>query len=114
MKYQGPEPNGSGGGLPGVTVPLVTFTVGSGDPGVPNNGDKAWHVGTFEGQDLTNKQLLVVREGIPVLWNTTSTVGDIQRFNNGTTAGFDWTGILAFQGGERFQIYITGINDTIE
>jgi hypothetical protein len=113
MKFTGPQSvGGGGGGLPGVTVPLITFTVGA--AGAPAAGTTVFHFATFQGQSLANKQLFVNKENQPVPWNTSETVGTIQRFNDGTQGGFDWIAPVSFEAGDRFQIYITGINNTIE
>lgn len=106
---------GGGGGLPGVTDPFVDFTIGDGQAGTPANGTTTFHVATFAGQNLVNKRLLVLREGIALNYNTpVANNGEIARFNNGALGGFDWQGGGFFATGERYQIYIIGIDNTIE
>lgn len=103
-----------GGNLPGVTVPLVAFTVGDAQAGTPVNGQTSLKVASLQGQSLFNKQLQVVREGIDLNWNTPGVVNDIRRYNSGGLGGWTFEGGLFFATGERYQIYIVGINNTIQ
>jgi hypothetical protein len=109
------SPGGGGGGLPGVTDPFVDFTVGDGQAGTPANGATVFHVATFDGQSLANKRLLVSREGILLNYNTpVQTNGDIRRYNSGGLGGFTILNGLFFATGDRWQIYIIGVDNTIE
>jgi hypothetical protein len=112
---QGP-PAGSGSvNPPGVTDPFVDFTVGDGQTGSPNDGDTFWRVATFDGQQIFNKRLLVIREGIALNWNTpVASNGEIRRYNSGGLGGFTWESSGPFIGGQRYQIYIVGTDTTIE
>lgn len=107
---------GGGGNPPGVTVPFVDFTIGDGQAGTPLGGATFWRVPTFQGQPIFNMQLLVIREGIPINWNTpVATNGDIRRYNSGGLGGFSWQVAGGqFFAGERYQIYIIGQNTTIQ
>lgn len=106
---------GGGGNPPGVTDPLVDFTIGDGQSGTPLAGDTFWRLSTFQGQPIYNMQLLVIREGIPLNWNTPVTAnGEIRRYNNGGLGGFTWQGGGSFFAGERYQVYIIGQNLTIQ
>lgn len=105
----------SSAGLPGVTDPFVDFTVGDGQPGSPNNGDTFWTVASFQGQSIFNKRLLVIREGIALNWNTpVAANGEIRRYNSGGLGGWTFQGGLFFFAGDRFQVYIIGVNTKIE
>lgn len=106
---------GGGGSLPGVTVPFIDFTIGDGQTGTPVNGSTVFAVASFAGQSLLNKQLLVLREGIALNWNTlVQNNGEIRRYNSGGLGGFTYQGGLFFATGDRYQIYIIGINNTIQ
>ncbi len=118
VTYSQPAGSGSGGGgnLPGVTVPLVSFTIGDGQAGTPANGTTSLQVVTLQGQNLVNKQLLVIREGIELKYTSPGSIQDIKRWNSGGTGGFNFEGAsgLTFFTGEHYDIYITGINNTIQ
>lgn len=105
-----------GGGLPGVTVPLISFTVGDGQAGTPANNATTFEAVTVQGQNIVNKQLLVSRGGILLPWSTGVTANAIKRFNSGGVGGFyfDAASGLSFQTGEQYDIYITGVNNTIQ
>lgn len=107
---------GSGGGLPGVTDPFVSFDIGDGQPGTPANGATSLKVSTLQGQSLVNKRLLVIREGIELKYSTPVTVQDIRRFNSGGLGGFVFEPAsgLSFQTGEHYDIYIIGIDNNIQ
>ena len=79
---------GSGPPLPGVTVPLITFAIGDGQAGTPANGATSLEVATLQGQSLFNKQLLVIREGIELVWSSAVQANIIRRFNSGGLGGF--------------------------
>lgn len=117
--YSGIGPAGAGGGgnLPGVTDPFFAFAVGDGQAGSPVNGQTSLKLASFDGQSLVNKRLQPVREGIGALWNTPVATNDMRRFNSGGLGG--WTfepsgGFVQFNEGERWQVYISGIDNTIE
>jgi hypothetical protein len=114
------EPPGSGGGgagpLPGVTVPLITFAVGDGQLGTPIDGQASLAVATLQGQSIFNKELLVIREGIALLYDSAIAANEIRRFNSGGLGGWTFevsSGLLFFLG-ERYQVYIIGVNNTIQ
>lgn len=106
----------AGGALPGVTVPLITFAVDDGQPGSPVNNQTALIAASLQGQSLVNKQLLPIREGIALLYNSAIAINQIRRYNSGGQGGFSFevSSGLSFQTGERYQLYIMGINNTIE
>lgn len=112
------QPPGSsssgGGGIPGVTIPFVAFAVGDGQAGSPVNGQTSLKLATIQGQSLVNVQLLVIREGIQLLWNSPVAVNDIRRFNSGGLGGWTFEGGFSFQTGERYQLFFIGINNTIQ
>lgn len=118
VSYSQPAGAGSGGGgnLPGVTVPLVSFTIGDGQAGTPANGSTSLQVVTLQGQNLVNKQLLVIREGIELKYSSPGSVQNIKRYNFGGDGGFNFepTSGLSFFTGEHYDIYITGINNTTQ
>jgi hypothetical protein len=95
---------------------MVSFTVGDGQAGGPIVGSTTWHVASFQGQSLVNKQLLVIREGIELRYDTPVAVKDIRRFNSGGLGGwtFEPASGLTFFAGETYNVYITGINNTIQ
>jgi len=115
ITYSGPA-SGSGN-LPGVTVPFIDFAVGDGQPGSPVDGDTTLIATTLQGQNIVNKQLLVIREGVQLLYNTAVDTNQIRRYNTGGQGGFSFEsgeGPGAFFNGERYQIFITGTNNTDE
>lgn len=115
ISYASAPPVGQGT-LPGVTVPLVSFTVGDGQAGGPVVGSTSWTVANFQGQSLFNKQLLVEREGIAPRYDTPVAVKDIRRFNSGGLGGFTFEPAsgLSFIAGETYNIFIVGVNNTIQ
>lgn len=112
------QSGGSGGGSlpPGVTDPWAGFTIGDGQIGTPAPGATVFAVASFDGQSMVNKRLLVLREGIPLNYNTpVNANGEIRRYNSGGLGGFTLQGGLVFGlPGERWQIYIINVNNTIE
>lgn len=112
------QPPGSsssgGGGIPGVTIPFVAFAVGDGQTGSPVNGQTSLKLATIQGQSLVNVELLVIREGIQLLWDSPVAVNDIRRFNSGGLGGWTFEGGFSFQTGERYQLFFIGINNTIQ
>jgi hypothetical protein len=117
ITYTVPPGQGNGGGtLPGVTVPLLTFAVGDGQPGSPVNGDTTFYRTTIQGQNIYNKELLVVRTAIPLQYSTATVTLDIKRYNTGGQGGFTFepSSGLSFYTGETYNIYIMGINNTIQ
>jgi hypothetical protein len=117
ITYNTPSSSG-GGSLPGVTVPLISFTVGDGQAGTPVDGSTALVVATLQGQSLVDKQLLVVREGIELKYSSMGSVQNIKRYNSGGLGGFYFDPAaafpLAFYNGEHFDVFITGINSTVQ
>ena len=100
--------------LPGVDDPLASFTVGDGQDGVPAGGTSL-QVVTLCGQNIVNKRLLVLREGVELLWTNATTTNDIKRYNHNGLGGFNFDparpgGQLSFVPGERYDIYIIGNN----
>lgn len=116
IAYNGLKANsGGGGGLPGVTDPFVNFTVGDGQSGSPVNGQVALTLTSFNGQNLVNKRILWIREGIALNYNTSVAAnGEIRRYNSGGLGGFTFEGGLSFQTGERYSGYIIGVDNTIQ
>jgi hypothetical protein len=108
--------SGGGGNLPGVTVPLIDFTVGDGQVDTPANGSTVFEGVTKQGQNIVNKQLLVIRNGIELPYSTAVTANVIKRFNSGGVGGFyfDPASGISFQTGDQYDIYILGINNTIQ
>jgi len=119
MKYTPPN-DVPGGIFPGVSAPLCSFYVGDGQDGVPVNGQTQLRVVTLCGQNIVNKQLLVLREGIELMYADgpdPATEHQISRYNNGGLGGFDMNtnvGPGSFVGGDRFDVFITGTNFTID
>ena len=97
--------------LPGVTAPLASFSVGDGQDGVPAGGTSL-QVVTLCNQNIVNKQLLVIREGIELIWTNAVTVNMIRRYNHNGLGGFNFEAAsgLSFIPGERYDIYIIGNN----
>jgi hypothetical protein len=95
---------------------VITFAVGDGQAGSPVDGDTTLHLATLQGQSIYNVQLLVIREGIALNWNSAVQINDIRRYNSGGLGGFTFTteGGLAFYDGERYMIFIMSINTTTE
>ena len=113
MNYTGPSAI-SGGILPGVTVPFVGFTVGDVQADTPPAGQGFLTVGSLQGQSFVDKELLVLRGGIQLLWDTSGTVNNLRRYNLGGLGGWTFEGGLVFNNGEQYQIFIIGINTTVQ
>jgi hypothetical protein len=97
--------------LPGVTAQLCSFAVGDGQDGVPAGGTSL-QVVTLCGQNIVNKQLLVLREGIELIWDSAVQVNMIRRYNHAGFGGWNFEAVsgLSFQTGERYDVYIIGNN----
>ena len=100
---------------PGMVIPIV-FTIGDGLSGTPANGTTSLHAPALQGQNLANKTLLVIRNGILLNYSNGTDTNEIARFNDGTDGGFDFTVAsgLSFQTGEKYNIFVIGENTTIE
>lgn len=100
---------------PGMTAPII-FTIGDGGPDTPAAGTTSLHAATLGGQSIANKTLVVFRNGFLLNYSTATDVNQIVRFNDGTDGGFDFTPAsgLFFDTGEVYNIFILGINTTIE
>jgi hypothetical protein len=114
ISYNGPSTASSGGSSPTFANYFMGFAVGDGQDGSPVDGQTSLKVATLVGQPITNTELLVIREGIQLLWNTAIAVNNIRRFNSGGLAGWTFEGGLSFQAGERYQVFIIGINTTVQ
>jgi hypothetical protein len=118
MRFTGPSTPPGGGALPGVTAPLASFAVGDGGQGVPVNGQTQLRVTLLKGQNIVNKQLLVIREGVELVYaDAPGFPHQISRYNDGVLGGFDFnilTGPGQFVQDDRYDIYIIGVNNTIE
>jgi len=116
ITYTGASAGSGSGPLPGVTVPLIKFRIGDGQAGTPIAGSTSLRASTIQGQNIVNKQLLVSREGILLQYSSPGTTMQITRYNSLTQGGFDFepSSGLTFVDGEDYNIYITGINNTIE
>jgi hypothetical protein len=101
---------------PGMVVPIM-FTIGDGQAGTPANGTTQLIAPTIQGQNILNKSLLVIRNGIALNYSTPETAAQIERYNDGVTNGgfiFDPASGLSFQTGETYQIFVIGINTQIQ
>lgn len=100
---------------PGMVTPII-FTIGDGQAGTPLNGTTSLHESIIQGQSIVNKTLLVLREGIQLQYSSTTTPLQIIRFNDGVDGGFDFDPAsgLTFVTGESYNIFVIGINTTIE
>lgn len=100
------------GGLP--VTKIVSFTIGDGQAGTPANGTTSLNVANLQGQSLTDKNLLVVRNGIALKYTTPVSHEDIIRLNTTTVSGgfeFDAAGsALDFETDDVYDIYVVGIN----
>ena len=114
INYQEPVSDSSSGNLPGVTIPMVSFAVGDGQDGVPVDGATFIKATTLCGQNIVDKQLGVCREGIWFLWNSAVQVMQMRRFNSGGLGGWTFEAGQLFVGGERYNVFILGINNTVE
>jgi hypothetical protein len=97
---------------PGMVVP-ITFTIGDGQAGTPANGTTALSAPAIQGQSIVNKTLLVVREGIVLMYSDATTARQIIRINTvGGDGGFsfDPASGLTFQTGESYEILTIGTN----
>jgi len=117
MNFTGPTTPG-GGSLPGVTVPLVSFYVDGPGSNVPVGGQTQLRVATLKGQSLVNKELLVINEQQELMYaDSPAAPFQIKRYNDGTLGGFDFNtavGPGSFVSGDRYDIFIVGINNTID
>lgn len=100
---------------PGIVKPII-FTIGDGQAGTPLNGTTSLHAPSVQGQSIVDKTLLVIREGIPLDYSSTTVPAQIIRFNDGTDGGFDFDPAsgLSFVTGESYNIFVIGANTTIE
>jgi hypothetical protein len=101
------------GGLP--VTKIVSFTIGDGQAGTPANGTTSLVVaGLIQGQSLTDKNLLVIRNGIELKYSTGVSHNDIIRLNTtGVSGGFEFDAAgsaLDFENGDVYDIYVVGIN----
>jgi len=100
----------------GMTTKVVAFTIGDGQVGTPVAGTNSFVVAAFGGVNLGNVELLVLRNGIQLQYSNGVTALQIIRKNTGATGGFQFDAAsgLTFQDGESYQLFVTGINNTIE
>lgn len=100
------------GGLP--VTKIISFTIGDGQVGTPANGTTVLNVNAIQGQSITDKDLLVIRNGIALKYTTPVTHNDIIRLNTtGVSGGFQFDAAgsaLMFETGDAYDIYVTGIN----
>lgn len=117
INYQGPRSAGSINPVgPGGTNTVITFAVGDGQAGSPVNNDTTLITASLQGQSLINVQLLVIREGIGLNWNSAIQANDIRRYNHAGQGGFSFeaaSGLKFFQD-ERYMIFVLSINNTDE
>lgn len=100
---------------PPAMATVMSFVAGDGQAGSPAIGTNTLQVPALQGQSIINKQLLVIREGIALMWDQPDgTLGQIRRYNTGGNAGWTFEGALVFNAGERYDVYITSINSTDE
>lgn len=115
ISYNGPSSSASSGpNPPGVSIPFIGFAVGDGQPGSPVDGDTSLIAATLQGQSLIDVQILAIREGIQVLYNTAVATNNIRRYNDGLAGGFVLEDLVQFHQDERWQLFIVGTNTTIE
>lgn len=114
IAYDTPATDSGGSNPPGVTIPFIGFAVDDGQAGSPVNGQTALTLATLQGQSLVDKELLVIREGIQLLWNTAVDTNNIRRYNSGGLGGWTFEGGFIFLSGERYQIFIIGTNTTAQ
>lgn len=100
------------GGLPVTKV--ISFTVGDGQAGTPVAGTTVLNAANLQGQSITDKNLLVSRNGILLKYTTPATNNDIIRLNTtGVSGGFQFDAAgsnLQFENGDDYDIYVVGIN----
>lgn len=99
-----------------ASAAAINFAVDDGQPGSPVNGQTDLIAAMLQGQSLEDVQLLVIREGIALVYNSPVQVNMIRRYNSGGQGGFSFEPAsgLAFFSGERYMIFITSNNTTIE
>lgn len=93
---------------------VITFAVDDGQAGSPVNNQTTLIAAALQGQSLVNVQMLVVREGIGLNWNSIVQVNDIRRYNHAGQGGFSFeaTSGIKFFTGERYMLFIISINTT--
>lgn len=104
----------SPGAGPAGTNTVITFAVGDGQAGSPVDMQTALIASVLQGQSLVNVQLLVVREGIGLNWNSAVQTNDIRRYNHSGQGGFSFEPAsgLKFFSGERYMLFIISKNTT--
>jgi hypothetical protein len=100
---------------PAGMITPITFTIGDGQAGTPANGTTSLHAVSIQGQNIVDKALLVIRNGIALNYKTPVNDNQIIRFNDHTNGGFDFTGSsgLSFQTGEVYLIMVIGTDTTV-
>lgn len=95
---------------PAGMAKVISFKIGDGNPGTPVAGTTSLHAAALQGQTIVNMQLLVIRNGIALMWGQ-----QINRFNDGTDGGFDFTvsSGLFFDTGDTYDIYAVSQNTAI-
>lgn len=98
---------------------IMSFDVGDGQPNSPNDGDTSLEVPSLPGidgsqQSIANVDLLVLREGIGLKYSTALTPKDIRRYNHAGKGGwvFEPAGGQFFIGGQHYDVFIVGYNNT--
>lgn len=102
------------GGLP--VTKIITFTIGDGQADTPAAGGSSLVAAAIQAQSITDKNLLVIRNGIELKYSSAVTHNDIIRVNNtGVSGGFEFDAAgsnLKFQNGDVYDIYVVGVNTT--
>lgn len=99
---------------PPAVTQVISFAVGDGQAGSPVDGDTFIQQPALQGIPIFNKQLLVVRNLGVLDYNSPVAIFDIRRYNSGGLGGFTFEGGQIFSDGDQYNIYIIGINNTVE
>lgn len=99
---------------PPAVTKIISFEIGDGQVGTPANGDASLTLPVIQGQSLVNVNLLVIREGIELVYSSAVTVNMIRRYNHGGNGGFVFENAsgLFFETGDRYDLYVVGANTT--
>lgn len=93
---------------------IISFTIGDGQADTPLAGTSSIQLPALQGQSIVNVNLLVIRNGIELVYSSAVAVKIIRRYNHGGNGGFVFEPAsgITFQNGEDYNIFIVGQNTT--
>lgn len=99
---------------PPAMTSVISFSVGDGQAGSPADGDTTLHLAAIQGVPIFNKQLLVVKNLATLDYDSPVATFDIRRYNSGGLGGFTFNAPQKFSFGDQYNIYIIGLNNTVQ